>query len=69
MEMLLFYAYTVWAIYSGYKVLTGWIQRLDKREPLNIAVKVILSIGVGYIIAVFYAFYSILKFLGLMSRM
>lgn len=42
---------------------------LDRKEPINIAVKIVLSIGAGYIIGAFYLIYLILRFLGLMSRM
>lgn len=69
METLLILAYTAWAIYSGYKVLTGRSEWLDRKEPINIAVKIVLSIGAGYIIGAFYLIYLILRFLGLMSRM
>ena len=63
METVLILAYTAWAIYSGYKVLSG------RSEPLNIIVKIALSVVVGYVIAAFYLIYLILKFLGVMSRM
>ena len=69
METVLILAYTVWAIYSGYKVLSGRSQWLDRRAPLNIIVKIVLSVVVGYVIAAFYLIYLILKFLGIMSKM
>lgn len=69
METVLILAYTAWAVYSGYKVLSGRSEWLDRRAPLNIAVKIALSIVIGYVIAAFYLIYLILKFLGLMSRM
>lgn len=62
-------AYTAWAVYSGYKVISGRNEWLDRRAPANIAVKVVLSLVVGYFIAAFYLIYLILKFLGFMSRM
>lgn len=65
--ILLSLTYTAWAIYSGYKVLSGRSKWLDKKESLNIAVKVVLSIGTGYVIGAFYLLYLLLKFL--MSRM
>ena len=61
--------YTGWAIYSGYSILTGRSEWLDRRAPLNIAVKAVLSIVVGYVIAMFYLLYLLFKFLGLMERM
>lgn len=69
METVLILAYTVWAIYSGYKVLSGRSEWLDRRAPLNMIVKIALSVVVGYVIAAFYLIYLILKFLGVMSRM
>lgn len=69
METVLILAYTAWAIYSGYKVLLGRSEWLDRRAPLNMIVKIALSVVVGYVIAAFYLIYLILKFLGVMSRM
>ncbi|MFR4917335.1 MAG: hypothetical protein ACLUB7_14885 [Coprococcus phoceensis] len=69
METVLILAYTAWAIYSGYKVLSGRSEWLDRRAPLNMVVKIALSVVVGYVIAAFYLIYLILKFLGVMSRM
>ncbi|WP_461873837.1 hypothetical protein [Fusicatenibacter sp.] len=69
MKTLLILVYTGWAIYSGYSILTGRSEWLDRRAPLNIAVKAVLSIVVGYVIAMFYLLYLLFKFLGLMERM
>ena len=69
METVLILAYTAWAIYSGYKVLSGRSEWIDRRAPLNMVVKIALSVVVGYVIAAFYLIYLILKFLGVMSRM
>ena len=69
METVLILAYTAWAIYSGYKVLSGRSEWLDRRAPLNMIVKIALSVVVGYVIAAFYLIYLILNFLGVMSRM
>lgn len=69
METVLILAYTAWAIYSGYKVLSGRSEWLDRRAPLNMVVEIALSVVVGYVIAAFYLIYLILKFLGVMSRM
>ena len=68
MEELLILAYTVWAIYSGYKVVTGRSEWLDRRAPLNMAVKAILSLLVGYVVAVFYLMYMIVKFINFMNK-
>lgn len=69
METVLILAYTAWAIYSGYKFLSGRSEWLDKSAPLNIIVKIMLSVAVGYVIAAFYLIYLILKFLGIIGRM
>ncbi len=69
METVLVLAYTAWAIYSGFKVLSGRSEWLDRSAPLNMIVKIVLSILVGYVIGAFYLIYLILKFLGFMSRM
>lgn len=69
METVLILAYTAWAIYSGYKVVSGRSEWIDRRAPLNMVVKIALSVVVGYVIAAFYLIYLILKFLGVMSRM
>lgn len=69
METVLILAYTAWAIYSGFKVLSGRSEWLDRRAPINMIVKIALSVVVGYVIAAFYLIYLILKFLGVMSRM
>ena len=69
METVVILAYTAWAIYSGYKVVSGRSEWLDRRAPLNMVVKIALSVVVGYVIAAFYLIYLILKFLGVMSRM
>ena len=62
-------AYTAWAIYSGYKVLTGRSAWLDTRAPLNLVCKCVLSVLLGYVIAGFYLIYLVLRFLGFMSKM
>lgn len=53
--------YSAWAIYSGFKVLTGRSAWLDTKAPVNMIVKIVLSVVVGYMIGVFYLIYLILK--------
>lgn len=62
-------AYTAWAIYSGFKVLSGRSEWLDRKAPLNMIIKIVLSIVIGYFIAAFYLIYLIFKLLGFVSRM
>lgn len=69
METVIILGYTAWAIYSGYRVLTGRSEWLDRRAPLNTIVKISLSVVVGYVIAAFYLIYLTLRFIGFMSRM
>lgn len=68
MEAVIVLVYTVWAVYSGYKFLTGRCEWLDRKEPVNRIVKGVLSVLVGYVIAVFYLIYVILRFLGIMEK-
>lgn len=67
--ILVYLAYLVWAVYSGYQVLSGRLEWLDRRAPLNMVVKAVLSVVVGYVIAVFYLIYVILRFFGMISRL
>ena len=55
--------YTIWAIYSGFKVVSGRSEWLDTKAPLNMIVKVIVSIVVGYFVGAFYLIYLIFKLL------
>lgn len=58
---ILIIAYSAWAIYSGFKVLTGRSAWLDTKAPVNMIVKILLSVVVGYVIGAFYLIYLILK--------
>lgn len=62
---ILIIAYTAWAIYSGFKIVTGRSEWLDRKEPINIIVKVLVCIVVGYIVGAFYLIYLILKLIGI----
>ncbi len=61
--------YTVWAIYSGYKVVTGRSVWLDGTGVLNIICKAIISVAVGYVYGAIYLLVIIIKFLGTMCRL
>lgn len=63
MEYALILAYTAWAIYSGYKIVSGRSEWLDRRSPVNMIVKAIVCIIVGYIVGVFYLIYLIIRLL------
>ena len=66
MEMI-FMIYMAWAVYSGYKVMSGRSEWLDKRAPVNMIVKFIVGTIVGFIIAAFYLLYLIFKHAGIIS--
>ena len=68
MSWILVIAYMGWAVYSGYLFLSGRSVWLDQRTPANMAVKIVLSFGVGIFIGIFYLIYMFLKWLGFMSK-
>jgi hypothetical protein len=57
--------YAIWAYYSGWKLLTGRFEYLDRRAFPNLLVKAILSIAVG---SVYGAIYFILIIIRMMIR-
>lgn len=61
-------AYSAWAIYSGYKFLTGRSPWLDQKAPKNQIVKVLLSIIVGYFIGAFYLIIVLFKIIARVVR-
>ena len=61
-------AYSAWAIYSGYKFLTGRSPWLDQKALKNRIVKVLLSIVVGYFIGAFYLIIVIFKIVARVVR-
>lgn len=61
--------YTVWGIYSGFKFLSGRSKWLDTKRPLNVIVKCLLSLLIGYIIAAFYLIYLIIKAIARVSKL
>jgi uncharacterized membrane protein YwzB len=63
MEGVIAVVYTLWAIYSGYKVMS----RHANWQQMNVVVKVILTVVVGYVVGAFYLLYLILKLLGFLE--
>lgn len=61
MEFILILIYEVWAIFSGYRTISGKSYWLDDRKPFNIIVKFILCWFIGNIIGAFYIFYLIVR--------
>lgn len=58
-----FVIYTILALIAGYSVLSGRSYWLDRPAPLNMIVKVSLSIVVGYVIGMFYIIYLLFRLL------
>ena len=69
METILVLAYTIWSFYSGYRFLSGRSEWLDRQAPLNIIIKMILSLMSGYVIAAFYLVYLMLKVIGIVLKL
>ena len=63
MEGVIAVVYTLWAIYSGYKVMS----RRTNWQQMNVVVKVILTVVVGFVVVAFYLLYLILKLLGFLE--
>ena len=61
MVAFLIIAYSLWAVFSGFRVLSGKVEWLDRMEPVNLIVKIVLSIALGYVIGGFYLVYLVLK--------
>ena len=61
MKILIILIYSCWALYSGFKVISGRIAWLDQKKPVNMIVKCILSLVIGYFIAAFYLIYLVFK--------
>lgn len=68
MEVLGF-VYIIWAVYSGYKFMTGRNEWLDTKAPINMIVKFIVSSLVGVVIGAFYLIYLILKAMNFFAHM
>lgn len=54
-------AFEIWALYSGYKLLSGRSAWLDEKKFPNMLVKFILCVVVGNIVAPFYFFFFMIK--------
>lgn len=65
---ILLILYSVWAVYSGYRFLSGRSMWLDDRRPINMICKWVLSLVVGYFIGVFFFIILILKLIGIIAR-
>ena len=61
MEYVLIIAYEVWAVFSGYKVMTGRIGWLEEDGAINKIIKFGVCWFVGNLIAAFYLLYAIVK--------
>ena len=63
---LLVLAYAVWALYSGYRIMSGRSEWLDRKSPLNMVVKFVLSYFVGGLVGGFYLVYLIFRLMSCM---
>ena len=55
------FAYAIWAYYSGWKLLTGRWEFLDRKAVPNFLLKAFLSIMVGSFYGAIYAVLLIIK--------
>ena len=58
--------YFVVASFLGWKFMTNRIRFLEQKKPLNLILKLIVSVATGQIIGVFYVIYLLFK---VMSKM
>lgn len=63
MGTILLIAYCAWAIFSGYRVVSGHSEWLDRNAPMNAIVKFCVCTFVGGFIGGFYLIYFILHLL------
>ena len=63
MEFVLILIYEVWAVYSGYRVMSGRIGWLEENGIINKIIKFGVCWFIGNLIAAFYLLYAIFKLL------
>lgn len=51
---LVFIVYSAWAVYSGYKVINGKYEWLERENAVNKVCKGLAILGAGYVIGAFY---------------
>lgn len=68
MKIIFIIAYSVWAVYSGYKVLSGRSEWLDANKTMNKIAKFLLSAIIGYFVASFYLAYLVVNFVLILIR-
>ena len=61
MNFLIFIIYSGWAVYSGYKIINGRYEWLERPEPINRVCKGLVILGVGYVIGAFYFCWLLIK--------
>ena len=61
MEIVLILIYEVWAVYSGYQVMSGRSEWLEEAKPLNRIIKFSICWFVGNLVGAFYLFVAIVK--------
>ena len=59
---IIFLVYSVWAVYSGYKMINGKYEWLERQETTNRVCKWLVVLGAGYVIGAFYLVWTVIKF-------
>ena len=59
---IIFLVYSVWALYSGYKMINGKYEWLERQETTNRVCKWLVILGAGYVIGAFYLVWAVIKF-------
>ena len=60
---ILIIAYSIWAIYSGWKWVTGRWNWLEIKRPVNVIAKIVATVAVGYIIGAYYFLLLVCRFM------
>lgn len=61
LEAVILLAYTLWAFYSGYKIVSGRSEWLDQKKPASVICKLVASVLVGYVVGAFYLVALVVK--------
>lgn len=59
--LIIFLVYSVWAVYSGYKMINGKYEWLECQKTLNKVCKWFVILGAGYVIGAFYLVWMVIK--------
>ena len=56
--------YLIWAIYAGWRLVTGKSVWLDYKTPVSMICKFIVAFFVGGVAGIFYLIYLVFRFVG-----